>query len=198
MEEELQLIEGETKELVEMYETDYIIDDTMFTEPFEVKKPRGIENRAWWKDSDRVRQLFNAFKAGSNRERACVRAGISIDQYKYFCEKHPQFLVERDRCKEFLMILVEDGLVADAKDPKAKATRMFLAKVLDPEKYISASTTRPELLPPPNAAKRFSAEAFLDEEGNMIVSQQTMEALQKEYGDINGKPETDSSQDTSQ
>jgi len=37
--------------------------------------------------------------------------------------------------------------------------------------------------PPPEAAQKITAEAFLDEDGNMIISKETRETIHKEYGD---------------
>jgi len=52
-----------------------------------------VENsaNAWYRDRGKLIRLINAFKYDATIKEACFSAGISLDQYKYFIEKHPEF-----------------------------------------------------------------------------------------------------------
>ena len=55
---------------------------------------------AWWIDRVKVDDLIKAYKIDCTDEEACSDAGISIDQYKYFKEKHPNFSTVKQACKQ--------------------------------------------------------------------------------------------------
>lgn len=55
---------------------------------------------AWWLDGGKVRDLIAAFKIDATIQEACVYAGITIDQYKYFTGLHPDFSIVKTQCKQ--------------------------------------------------------------------------------------------------
>jgi hypothetical protein len=55
---------------------------------------------AWWMDKGKVENLIAAYKIDCSNEEACVYAGISEDQRRYFGEQHPEFSLVKNRCRE--------------------------------------------------------------------------------------------------
>lgn len=53
---------------------------------------------AWWLDRVKVSLLIAAYKGGASDVEACYYAGITLEQYKYFKEKHPQFSEIKQLC----------------------------------------------------------------------------------------------------
>lgn len=45
---------------------------------------------AWWKSQIKVSRLLTSFRVGSRIPEACIEAGISRRQYKYFAHLHPE------------------------------------------------------------------------------------------------------------
>ncbi len=59
---------------------------------FNVKK----SVNAWWLDQVKVSKLIDAFENGCTIEEACIHAKITINQYRYFTEVHPEFSQIKD------------------------------------------------------------------------------------------------------
>lgn len=171
------------------YEKDYEIHDIVFFEPFVVYKPASeMGAPRWWAERGKVQALINAFKMDMTNQEACIQAGISIDQYKYFCKVHPHFLTVKARCKSFAPIVAKQGLMTDLANPAGFRTRQWYLERKQPHIYgrdIGAYTP-----PPAAAAAKVTAEAFLNEHGEVVMSRQTAEILNKEYGDSDETPES--------
>jgi len=178
-----------TTEIEPAYEPDYEITDIVFSEPFVLLKPLSEGRPHWWSDRGKVLQLIDAFKMDLTISEACVKAGISVDQYKYFCKIHPYFSTVKARCKSFAPILAKEGLISDLKSPDGARSRQWYLERRQPHLYgrdIGAYTP-----PPPEAATKVTAEAFLDNEGKLLVSRQTAEVLKQEYGDEDDRDKTE-------
>lgn len=179
-------IEEKTTEIAIAYEPDYTIEDKAFFEPFVVMRAIGQGLPAWWADRLKVQNLINAFKMDLTVHEACIMAGISKNQYVYFCKIHPAFLSIKGRLKGVLGISAKQGLVADIINPEGFRSRQWYLERKQPHIYgrdIGAYTP-----PPAEAASKVTAEAFLDKDGNMILGRKTQEILKKEHGntDNNG------------
>jgi hypothetical protein len=176
-------IEDKTDALEEAYEPDYEMTDIVFFEPFVVMKPIGIEGYAWWNGPSgrsKVQNLINAFKMDMTVMEGCIQAGISLTQYKYFCRIHPTFVSIKARCKQFSPIVAKQGLMNDIASKDGFRSRQWFLERKQPHIYgrdIGAYTP-----PPTNAVVKVTAEAFLDKDGEMVVSKQMAELLD-EYGD---------------
>lgn len=185
-------MEEEKKELAAPeYITAYTIDDELFAEPFIILKPVATGRPSWWENRIKVENLIAAFKMDLTIEEACVKARISVAQYKYFCEIHPHFSAVKSRLKSFVPIVAKTGLLSDLNDPDGSRARQWYLERRQPHLYgrdIGAFTP-----PPAAAAQKITAEAYLDGEGKVLVSRQTAEILTKEYGNEDGenKPEQD-------
>lgn len=179
-------IDQKSTEIELAYETDYFIEDQAFFEPFEVKRPIGIDGYAWWNGDQgkiKVTKLFDAFKTDYTIHEACISTGISLTQYQYFCKVHRNFIEIKRRCKAVLAIAAKRGLVGDITHKEGFRSRQWYLERKQPHLYgrdIGAYTP-----PPPEAASKVTAEAYLDEDGKMIISKQTLEVLKKEHGNIN-------------
>lgn len=68
---------------------------------------------AWWLDRAKVQALIDAFKIDSPIEEACVLAGISLDQYKYFVKLHSEFSSVKDSCKSLPVSTARTTVVAN-------------------------------------------------------------------------------------
>lgn len=174
----------ESKEIVMAYEPDYEIDDKVFFEPFQVLKLVSRESFAWWNGIEgrgKVERLISAFKNDLNIFEACISAGISRDQYMYFCKIHPRFLTVKQRCKGVLSILAKQGLAGDIVHKEGFRTRQWYLEKRQSSIYgrdIGVNTP-----PPAEAATKVTGEAFLDKDGKLIISKQTAEALQHTDGE---------------
>lgn len=181
-------IEDKTQEIDLAYEPDYTIEDIVFFEPFVVMKPIGDGRPNWWSNRGKVENLIAAFKQDFTIAESCVQAGISIDQYKYFCRIHPKFSTVKVRCKSFAPIVAKQGLMKDLAHPTGFRSRQWYLERKQPHIYgrdIGAYTP-----PPAEAAQKVTAEAFLDGEGKVIVSKQTKEILKQEDGNEDGTGES--------
>ena len=54
---------------------------------------------AWYTDKTKVQLLINAFKFDATYEEACVLAGITPRQLRYFMELHPEFCQVIEACR---------------------------------------------------------------------------------------------------
>lgn len=88
----------------------YTINDVSFS-GFEVQKSAN----AWWTERTKVSELIGAFKNGHTVKGACIKAGITERQYKYFVEIHPEFRTIKDICEEVNLMLIETGLTHHLK-----------------------------------------------------------------------------------
>lgn len=164
------------------YVPDYEIMDVVFAEPFVVMKPVQIGRPPWWSDRQKTEALIAAFKMDYTIDEACIQAGITKRQYEYFCQVHPTFVALKARCKRFVGMASKRTIVAAVADPKS--AQWYLER-RQPEIYgrdIGAYAP-----PPAAAASKITGEAYLDAEGNVLVSRQTAEVLKQEYGDEDGE-----------
>jgi hypothetical protein len=121
------------------YELDYFIEDVAFAEPFQVLKPLRREGFAWWNGQiagrGKVERLISAFKTDFTIHEACFYAGITLDQYKYFCEVHSVFSTLKPRLKALPAIAAKTALMADLIDPKNHRVRQWYLERTEPEIY---------------------------------------------------------------
>lgn len=78
----------------------FFMGDLEFGEPLAIKHSAN----AWWMDRVKVYALLIAFRYGANIKTACVFAGISIEQWKYFNETHPDFFHIKARISAIMEI----------------------------------------------------------------------------------------------
>lgn len=89
------LVVNEQENKPEPREVAYVIKDIYFPD-FDVV----MATNAWWMNRARVEKLIDGFKSGLNVSSACVYAGITRDQYKYFCKLNPDFMLVKSQCEE--------------------------------------------------------------------------------------------------
>ena len=173
-------VQGEQTKLPEViYEPDYVIEDALFDKPFVVLKAVNGGRPAWWNGDGgrgKVERLIGAFKSEHTRFQACIVAGITLDSFKYFCSVHKDFKDIRSRCAEALVLMAKGILPSDVISKGGFAVRKWILENKEPLRY-----GRKEIVPlaPIDAVEKISGSAFLDEEGNVIASQQTTESIRK-------------------
>jgi len=179
----------ESKQIALSYETDYEIDDEVFYEPFKVLRNVNASWPSWWNGRNgqrKVETLIKAFKTRRNVKQACINARISYDQYVYFCKIHPSFASLKARIESALTGEVKDGYTLDLMKPENAQLRERYLLRQEPNVYDPFAGSRV----PDGAAVKLTAEAFLDADGNMIVSEQAAELIdQIENGDSQSKTE---------
>lgn len=79
---------------------------------FNVKKSAN----AWWLDQGKVSRLIDAFENGCTIEEACIHAKITINQYWYFTEVHPEFSQIKDALILLPNIRVRTAIVSRLTD----------------------------------------------------------------------------------
>lgn len=99
----------------------YIIRDRYFPD-FHVRPTF----QAWWKDVGKVKELIRAFKNGHSVEKAIVYAGISMDQYRYFKQMHPEFSHVKEACQSLLFLRGQEAIVGDMDN--VETAKWFLAR----------------------------------------------------------------------
>ena len=102
---------------------------------------------------------------------ACISAGISLRQYKYFCQVHPTFVATKGRLKGVLAIAAKQGLVADIQNPEGYRSRQWYLERKQPKLYGRA----PELTLPADTSVMATLvqRAFSDKTGKVTISEAT-------------------------
>lgn len=100
----------------------YLLKDVTFGE----LKVQNSAN-AWWTDKGKLERLVTAFKYDGTIKEACLLAGISIDQYRYFIELHPEFSPIIEACRQVPVLIARKTIVDNLhKDPAT--ARWYLQK----------------------------------------------------------------------
>lgn len=121
--------------------TAYTIKDKFFG----VLKVQKSAN-AWWMDRVKLNSLITSFKYGVNIKEACILAGISEDQYKYFKGLHPEFSSIVETCRKLPGLRARKAII-EALDTDLVTARWYLerkypdefGKVKNTESVISSS-----------------------------------------------------------
>ena len=108
-------------------ENAYVIKDKSFPD-FPIKKSAN----AWWLDRGKVEKIIAAFKLDCTVEQACVYAGISHDQYKYFCRAHKNFYTIKAICKSLPILRARQTIVMNLHDAK---NAMWYLERKNPEEF---------------------------------------------------------------
>lgn len=171
-----------TTDLELSYEEDYRIDDPAFHEPLIIRKAINAGLPGWWNGEavggGKVRMLIAGFKMDFTVQESCIYAGISFQQYKYFCQVHPQFLPLKARLKGTLAIAAKQGLVKDITHASGFRSRQWYLERKQPKLY-----GRPHEIPllPDNATTLTSIvqRAFTGEDGKSVL-ETTARRVEKE------------------
>jgi hypothetical protein len=94
---------------------------------------------AWWMDKSKIDRLINAFSIGATIEIACLHAGITVRQYKYFLSLHPDFTHVR-KIHTVLPKLKALKTVSTALEHDSKLAYKYIEKRMP--NYVSASQNR--------------------------------------------------------
>ena len=78
--------------------------------------------------------LIAGFKIGYNIKESCILAGISMDQYKYFFELHPNFSTIKEACESYLGMWAKTGIHNLLKKGDGKTIRWYAERCM-PEEY---------------------------------------------------------------
>lgn len=101
----------------------YVIEDKVFGE----LKIKNSAN-AWWLNRVKLENLISVYKMGGTNEEACAYAGISVDQYKYFKEIHPEFSAIKDQCKQLPTLRARKTVVNSLDSDKDMAFKYLERK----------------------------------------------------------------------
>lgn len=168
------------------YEKDYQIEDSALEEPLVIFRTVGNKGRpSWWNGEagkTKVQMLINALKMDFPFKAILVYAGITQRQWQYFNEVHSHFCLAKDRLKETMHVLALGGLFRDIQNPDNYRTRQWYLEKVYPEKYGKNIGAMPM---PIGTKSKIAAEAFLDSEGKVLASKQTLETWEQENGNTN-------------
>jgi hypothetical protein len=101
----------------------YTLKDRAFGE-FHVKNSAN----AWWLDSLKVEKLFDAYKFECTDIQACVYAGISEENLRYFRENHEDFSRVKAACKQVLSLKARQTFGKWVENGDREATMTTLRK----------------------------------------------------------------------
>jgi len=93
---------------------------------------------AWWMDRQKVHDLIAAFSIGSTIPEACGHAGITIRQYKYFTQVHPDFIEARRGFVVKPSMIARIAIMQAINAGDVKMSWKYLAKT-SPEEFGSPS-----------------------------------------------------------
>ena len=68
---------------------------------------------AWWLDQAKVANLILSYKYDSTDEEACINAGISMYQLRYFKQRHSEFSQVKAACKLIPVMRARKHIVAN-------------------------------------------------------------------------------------
>jgi len=80
-----------------------------------------FSHNAWWIERGKVEALIAAFKMDAKVEEACIYAGITVDQYKYFLEKHKDFSAVKEACKNLPVLKARKTAIDKLSDSYSNA-----------------------------------------------------------------------------
>jgi len=83
----------------------YVIKDKAFPDFYVLNTANG-----WWSDMGKVQRLIDAYKIDANDDEACVYAGISIEQLRYFKDLHNDFSQVKRACYQIQGIKAKKAL----------------------------------------------------------------------------------------
>lgn len=98
--------EGEGRQTGKKDEFSYTITDPTFGELRVLNSAN-----AWWNERAKVELLIAACKLDATVEECCTMAGITLDQYKYFYELHPNFSTIKDACNQIPSLTARKTIV---------------------------------------------------------------------------------------
>ena len=101
----------------------YTLKDPAFGEFFILNSAN-----AWWLDNGKVQKLIDAFKLECTVKEACFYAGVSRHQWEYFIEKHPDFSVVIDACRQALGVYARQHFAKRVKEGDDGAVMTYLRK----------------------------------------------------------------------
>jgi len=109
-------------------EVAYTIKDKYFPD-LEVRKT----DNAWWVDRTKVDKVIYSFKNAGTIEQACVYAGITLRQYKYFVDVHPDFCTIHDACMELPNLMAKRNLVNALNDGDRRISQWWAERKMRKE-----------------------------------------------------------------
>ena len=89
---------------------------------------------SWWTQRGKLTALLTGFKLGFNIKETCILAGISLDQYKYFVSKHPDFSTVKEACEMFPSMLAKNNIYNLLKKGDWRTTKWYAERCM-PEEY---------------------------------------------------------------
>lgn len=104
----------------------YTITDKVFGEFHVLNTANG-----WWKDSEKVKNLIQAYKWGCTNEEACTSAGIDVDNLDYFQKLHPKFLGIKNACREVPTLTARKSVFKALEDDYNHAMKYLERKKRD-------------------------------------------------------------------
>lgn len=76
-----------------------------------------FSHNAWWAERSKVEALIQAFKIDATIAEACTYAGISVAQWKYFIEWHPDFSAIVEVCRQLPVLKARQAVIKDLDNP---------------------------------------------------------------------------------
>jgi len=83
---------------------------------------------AWWMNTRKVEDLIAAFKLDATYEEACVNAGITPAQLRYFMEQHLEFSQVIGACRELPNLTARKSVISQMEKDGNLALRYLAVK----------------------------------------------------------------------
>ncbi len=125
--------------------------------PFGIKLAVKKSANAWWMDQSKVHELFAGFSIGLKIEEACSHIGITVRQYKYFVQLHPQVTEIRKGFTLSPSIKARMTIISALNKGNLKVSKWWLEKK-NPEEFGKPSVRNGRL-----AKRQQTQQAALDQ-----------------------------------
>ena len=157
----------ETSKITHIHEIAYSMT-LAFGIPLHVKQSAN----AWWMSKEKLQNLIAAFSIGCTIPEACLHAGITVKQYKYFVQLYPDFKEARKGYRSTPVLLARKVIVNAIRKGDVKVSMWYLSKTRPEEfgnlrqrgyyKKSSISLNAKRLTPPvlPTAPKTEAQKIF--------------------------------------
>lgn len=99
---------------------------------------------AWWLDQIKVGRLIDAFENSATIEEACVYAKITVAQYRYFTDIHPDFPQIKDALIQLPNIKTKQVLVKSLQEGALNTAMWWAERKMKKEFSTRQEITGPE------------------------------------------------------
>lgn len=85
-------------------------------------------SRAWWLDRSKLDRIIIALKNDFNEQETALHAGISVEQFNYFIELHPEFVQIKELLRQTLGSVAKSILATSVQEKNLDMVKWYLSR----------------------------------------------------------------------